>query len=105
MAREEGFCPKIPFLRTARKVKVGSIPISLAPNNLPFPGNFRGLLSAGKLVFTSYSALSNLISVPDRTFLKAFGSPRTFPSGLTALAGLGLGPLLTGVGPKKIQNA
>jgi hypothetical protein len=40
-----------------------------------------------------------------RTALNAVASPSTFPSGLTGLAARGAEPWLTGVGPKKIQNA
>ncbi len=42
---------------------------------------------------------------PGRTCLNATGSPSTFPTTFTALAGLISSPRLAGVGPKKMQKA
>lgn len=47
----------------------------------------------------------NEIFVPEATRRKMVGSPSIFPTTLTALAGRISFPRLTGVRPKKMQNA
>src|SRR5262249_9285988 len=52
-----------------------------------------------------WCCLSIVTRVPPRTFLKILRSPSSLPTTFTALAARHSLPRLTGVGPKKMQNA